>query len=62
MQGGAQFFIACAQVNVRGGGSGTPGPLVAFPGAYGATDPGILFNTYYPPVRNSHCLVYPTRC
>ncbi|KAL2131940.1 hypothetical protein VTI74DRAFT_4422 [Chaetomium olivicolor] len=48
MLGGAQFFFACAQVNVTGGESGTPGPLVAFPGAYSATDPGILFNTYYP--------------
>ncbi|CAK5272362.1 unnamed protein product [Mycena citricolor] len=32
--GGAQFYISCAQVEVTGGGSGTPGPLVAFPGAY----------------------------
>ncbi|KAK7046443.1 glycosyl hydrolase family 61-domain-containing protein, partial [Favolaschia claudopus] len=30
--GGAQLYIACAQVEV--GGTGTPGPLVAFPGAY----------------------------
>ncbi|KAJ7895471.1 glycoside hydrolase [Mycena olivaceomarginata] len=42
--GGAQFYIACAQVQV--GGTGTPGPLVAFPGAY--TEPGILINMYYP--------------
>ena len=32
--GGAQFYIGCAQVTVTGGGTGTPGPLVAFPGAY----------------------------
>ncbi|KAJ7289511.1 glycosyl hydrolase family 61-domain-containing protein [Mycena rebaudengoi] len=32
--GGAQFYIACAQVEVTNGGTGTPGPLVAFPGAY----------------------------
>lgn len=32
--GGAQFYVSCAQVKVEGGGSGTPGPLVAFPGAY----------------------------
>ncbi|KAJ7214393.1 glycosyl hydrolase family 61-domain-containing protein [Mycena pura] len=31
---GAQFYIACAQLQVTNGGSGTPGPLVAFPGAY----------------------------
>ncbi|KAF9765514.1 hypothetical protein IL306_002184 [Fusarium sp. DS 682] len=46
--GGAQFFVACGQVEVTGGGSGNPGPLVAFPGAYSADDPGIYFNTYYP--------------
>ncbi|KAJ7917190.1 glycosyl hydrolase family 61-domain-containing protein [Mycena leptocephala] len=44
--GGAQFYIACAQVTVTNGGTGTPGPLVAFPGAY--TEPGILINMYYP--------------
>jgi hypothetical protein len=48
--GGAQFFISCGQVEVTGGGSGTPGPLVAFPGAYQSHDPGIYFNNYYPPV------------
>ncbi|KAH7306094.1 fungal cellulose binding domain-containing protein [Rhexocercosporidium sp. MPI-PUGE-AT-0058] len=46
--GGAQFYISCAQINVTGGGAGTPGPLVAFPGAYKATDPGIMINIYYP--------------
>lgn len=44
--GGAQFYIACAQIRVTGGGNGTPGPLVAFPGAYKATDPGIKVNIY----------------
>ncbi|KAJ6571399.1 glycosyl hydrolase family 61-domain-containing protein [Mycena capillaripes] len=46
--GGAQFYIACAQVEVTNGGSGTPGPLVAFPGAYTGNEPGILINMYYP--------------
>jgi hypothetical protein len=46
--GGAQFYISCAQVKVTGGGSGSPSPLVAFPGAYKASDPGILINIYYP--------------
>ena len=32
--GGAQFYISCGQVEVTGGGSGTPGPLVTFPGEY----------------------------
>jgi len=46
--GGAQFYISCAQVKVTGGGNGSPSPLVAFPGAYKASDPGILINIYYP--------------
>ncbi|KAK7908355.1 hypothetical protein PG985_015658 [Apiospora marii] len=46
--GGAQFYIGCAQLHVTGG-TGTVTPSgVAFPGAYKATDPGILFQLYYP--------------
>ncbi|KAF3064749.1 putative endo-beta-1,4-glucanase D [Daldinia childiae] len=45
--GGAQFYISCAQVHVSGGsGSAQPGGLVSFPGAYKATDPGIMINIY----------------
>ncbi|OCH85776.1 hypothetical protein OBBRIDRAFT_821398 [Obba rivulosa] len=44
--GGAQFYIGCAQLNVVDGGSGTPGPTVAFPGAYTGYEPGILINIY----------------
>ncbi|KAF9468707.1 glycoside hydrolase [Collybia nuda] len=51
--GGAQFYIGCAQINVVGGGSGSPGPLVSFPGAYSATDPGILLNMYNLPAGYS---------
>ena len=37
--------MSCFQVNV--GGSGTANPAtVKFPGAYSATDPGILINIY----------------
>lgn len=43
---GAQFYISCAQITVTGGGSGTPGPLVSFPGAYKSSDPGIKVNIY----------------
>jgi hypothetical protein len=32
--GGAQMYLSCAQIEVTGGGTGKPGPLVAFPGAY----------------------------
>jgi len=45
--GGAQIYLSCAQVEVTGGGSGKPGPLVAFPGAYQPNDPGLLWS-YYP--------------
>ncbi|KAL1746836.1 glycoside hydrolase family 61 protein [Schizophyllum fasciatum] len=45
-EGGAQFYIACAQINIENGGSGTPTPTVSFPGAYSPTDPGILINIY----------------
>ncbi|KAL1870002.1 hypothetical protein VTK73DRAFT_2845 [Phialemonium thermophilum] len=41
---GAQFYLSCSQVNITNGGNGTPGPLVALPGAYKTNDPGILVN------------------
>ena len=41
----SRFYMSCFQVNV--GGSGTANPAtVKFPGAYSATDPGILINIY----------------
>jgi hypothetical protein len=40
----AQFYIACSQIQITGGGVGTPGPMVALPGAYKSNDPGILVN------------------
>ncbi|KAJ7761682.1 glycosyl hydrolase family 61-domain-containing protein [Mycena metata] len=46
--GGAQFYIACAQVEVTGGGTGDPGPLVAFPGAYTFLSVHYSINIYYP--------------
>ncbi|KAL2190856.1 glycoside hydrolase family 61 protein [Thermothelomyces heterothallicus CBS 203.75] len=45
-QGQAQFYQSCAQINVSGGGSFTPPSTVSFPGAYSASDPGILINIY----------------
>ncbi|KAK3939188.1 glycoside hydrolase [Diplogelasinospora grovesii] len=50
--GGAQFYLACAQVKVTDGGNGTPTPKVAFPGAYKANDPGLIFANY--PVPTSY--------
>lgn len=46
--GGAQIYIQCAQLTVNGTGKGVPSPKVSFPGAYKATDPGILMQLYYP--------------
>ncbi|KAJ7742692.1 glycosyl hydrolase family 61-domain-containing protein [Mycena maculata] len=46
--GGAQWYIACGQIAVTGGGSGTPGPLVEIPGVYTGYEPGILINIYDP--------------
>ncbi|KIH86379.1 hypothetical protein SPBR_08543 [Sporothrix brasiliensis 5110] len=60
--GGAQFYLACAQVKVTGGGSGTPSPLVAFPGVYRSGEAGLLFANY--PVPTSYTppgpAVWPT--
>ncbi|KAI1851245.1 hypothetical protein JX265_001639 [Neoarthrinium moseri] len=45
--GGAQFYISCAQLHVTGGSGGAkPSDLVSFPGAYKATDPGLMINIY----------------
>jgi len=57
--GGAQFYNSCAQVSVSGGGSGSPSPKVSFPGAYKSTDPGILFQLYYP-VPTSYTIPGPS--
>lgn len=51
-EGGAQFYMECAQINVSGGTAAQTPSTVAFPGAYSATDPGILVNIYYPLLTN----------
>lgn len=43
---GAQFYPGCHQLKVTGSGSTTPSSLVAFPGAYAASDPGVTYNSY----------------
>jgi Auxiliary Activity family 9 (formerly GH61) len=50
--GAAQFYISCGQLTVTGRGAGSPSPLVAFPGAYSATDPGIMINIFSAPLVN----------
>lgn len=46
--GGAQLYISCAQVKVTGGSGGASPNLMSFPGAYSATDPGLMVNIYWP--------------
>jgi hypothetical protein len=46
INGGPQFYIACAQLEVTGSGSASPSSLVAFPGAYALSDPGLAWNLY----------------
>lgn len=44
--GGAQFYMSCYQITVEGG-SGTAVPSgVSLPGAFSASDPGILINIH----------------
>jgi len=45
-EGGAQFYMECAQINVSGGSGAKTPATVSLPGAYSATDPGILINIY----------------
>jgi len=44
--GGAQFYMECAQINVIGGSGSKSPATVSLPGAYKASDPGILINIY----------------
>ncbi|KAK4236144.1 putative endo-beta-1,4-glucanase D [Achaetomium macrosporum] len=62
--GGAQFYISCAQLTVTGGtGTLNTGSLVSFPGAYKATDPGILFQLYWPiPTSYTNPGPAPVKC
>ncbi|KAF8210960.1 glycosyl hydrolase family 61-domain-containing protein [Mycena galopus ATCC 62051] len=47
-KGGAEFYTSCSQMSVTGSGTGAPqaNELVSLPGAYTATDPGILIDVY----------------
>ncbi|KAH7137917.1 endoglucanase-like protein II [Dendryphion nanum] len=50
---GAQFYMGCVQVKVSGSGSTNLPAGVAIPGAYKATDAGVLFNLYNNPTSYS---------
>lgn len=47
-EGGAQFYMSCAQIEVTGSGAGTPGSTIKLPGGYSADDAGILINIWWP--------------
>lgn len=44
--GQAEFYYACVQVKVSGGGNGTPGPMIKFPGGYQSTDKSFATNLW----------------
>ena len=44
--GGAQFYMSCAAIRITGSGTCSPPDTVSFPGAYSASDPGILISIY----------------
>lgn len=41
-----EHYVSCVQIKVVNGGSGSPGPMVKFPGAYKATDAYATFSIY----------------
>ncbi|KAG9029192.1 hypothetical protein FS837_003607 [Tulasnella sp. UAMH 9824] len=49
-EGLAEFYPSCVQLTISGGSAKAnfPSDTVDFPGAYSATDPGILINVYNP--------------
>ncbi|KAI0018065.1 glycosyl hydrolase family 61-domain-containing protein [Xylariomycetidae sp. FL0641] len=45
--GGAQFYIGCVQLKIKGTGSGSCGPTISLPGAYKAEDDNIYIPDVY---------------
>lgn len=45
-EGGAQFYMSCYQLTITGGSASASPDTVLFPGAYAASDPGILINIH----------------
>ncbi|KAF2828463.1 hypothetical protein CC86DRAFT_287685 [Ophiobolus disseminans] len=50
--GGAQYYVGCAQIEVRGASGKKAAPVGRFPGMYNARDPGLFFSPYWPPLVN----------
>ncbi|KAF9000169.1 hypothetical protein BDZ89DRAFT_999437 [Hymenopellis radicata] len=58
---GAEFYPSCTQLTVTGNGTGVPaeGESVKFPGAYNASDPGILCHAYDPTSQRNYTFPGP---
>jgi cellulase len=59
--GGAQFYMSCANLQITGSGTKTGDKTVKFPGAYSASDPGIMLNIYssgQPSIPNNNGKAY----
>jgi hypothetical protein len=48
----AQFYIACAQINVTGNGTGILGPSIKFPGGYQWNSTGVLIPEFWSRISN----------
>lgn len=48
----AQFYIACAQLNILGNGTGPLSPAVRFPGGYRWNSPGVLIPEFWSRITN----------
>lgn len=48
----AQFYVACAQINVVGSGTGSPGPSIKLPGGYQWNSTGVLIPQFWSQITN----------
>lgn len=55
---GVQPYVGCVELTISGSGCAAPSG-VAFPGAYVDTDPGLLYNIYYPVPLTSYSIPGP---
>ncbi|KAG5643622.1 hypothetical protein DXG03_000589 [Asterophora parasitica] len=50
-----ESFMSCAQIEITGGGHGTPGPKVSIPGYIGANDANVNVDIYPPSPKSYTC-------
>lgn len=58
----AQFYVACAQIRVVGGGEGILSPTVKFPGGYKWDSPGVLIPEFWSKSKITLSLIAFTYC